>query len=571
MRFARQHRPRWLPYMLWLLATVLVWTAFIMFGSYEYWQHTGNEVIGMGSTLRNGAIAIAGIFALLFVGHWALRNAQSAQASDPTSAPTSSLASAPTEATDPAVATLLAGTDQKYVLEVRSVGLAVDRYYQDDVWRLFNKSPDNHVSVLSQNPKDYPANRDERSVNLKLAASAAFEYAASDAVEYWPLPVIILGPPNGANDGLDMGSGINQARNDAGLGVTLFLWQEDANTASAEHALEDLFTFFDEHPDVPAALIYSVDGTLTRYGWHTPGMPKEPSGHYVPPVPDSMVALLVTRSDRVDKLVRPYAVSDVPEHIDMRDTQYDTIKLWNYFWEETPIYGKVYEKEQADKGVKFPDAPGVMKADWWTAQLPEFWTHITNSGPGQFKPSLYLPVRWTDWQVKQFDDAPVLGYLHRPVHIKLTDDEGRPLKRPAQVEALKQGWDQAVTTLPEGEQPVRVFYDTSLDKEWVIPLTQALHGNPEGIDLNNVEQGYDIGHRVGNTGVSSALVQIGLGTMAGYFDGGASATVNLMPDGDAGIVMISPPDDVTKQDNERRRGKNPFVYRVPGMGDGAPQ
>jgi predicted transcriptional regulator len=42
------------------------------------------------------------------------------------------------------------------------------------------------------------------------------------------------------------------------------------------------------------------------------------------------------------------------------------------------------------------------------------------------------------------------------------------------------------------------------------------------------------------------LVQIGLGLIASYQQGGGNATVNRRPNGMASIVMVSPPDDVTK-------------------------
>lgn len=205
-----------------------------------------------------------------------------------------------------------------------------------------------------------------------------------------------------------------------------------------------------------------------------------------------------------------------------------------------------------------------MKADWWTAKLPALWNQIGNKGPGDFKPSPYLPVRWTNWQLEEFDEAPRLGYLHRPVHVKLADGEGKPLKRTGQVEAVKEGWAKAMATLPAGTKPVRVFYDTTLDREWVIPLTQALHGNAEGIELDHVKEGYDIGRRLGNTGVSSALVQIGLATIAGYEEGGASATVNLTENRDATIVMVSPPNEADKAASTKHRGANPFRARMPG-------
>ncbi|MBM5634562.1 DUF2875 domain-containing protein, partial [Burkholderia pseudomallei] len=57
----------------------------------------------------------------------------------------------------------------------------------------------------------------------------------------------------------------------------------------------------------------------------------------------------------------------------------------------------------------------------------------------------------------------------------------------------------------------------------------------------DVKEGYDIGRRIGNTGISSPLVQIGLGLIASYHEGGASATIHRRPNGTATIVMVSPP------------------------------
>jgi hypothetical protein len=202
-----------------------------------------------------------------------------------------------------------------------------------------------------------------------------------------------------------------------------------------------------------------------------------------------------------------------------------------------------------------------MKTDWWISKLPELWSQIENKGPGDFKPSPFLPVRWANWQIEEFDEAPLLGYLHRPVEIKLTDDNGKELKRTQQVAALLAGWKKAMATLPTGTKPSRVFYDTTSSRDWVIPITQALHDNAEGIDIGDVKEGYDIGRRIGNTGVSSALVQICLATMAGYEDGGASATINLMDDGTASIVMVSPPVEASKANNRQHRGPDPFMYQ----------
>ncbi|WP_243735417.1 type VI lipase adapter Tla3 domain-containing protein [Xanthomonas oryzae] len=514
-----------------------------------------HEKPGEGIDIRNGVLAITALVGLAFGGHW-LWKVRSAVAKDPV---TMASAQATAAAATPH-GRMLAGEGERYVLEVRGLGLAVDRYYQEDTWRLFKDKDDNYLSVLSKDPKDYDPNT--RIGDATIAANASFGYAAKKAVERWPLPVIIIGPPKTIDDGSSMAHAIAYKRQAASLGLTLFLWQEDDNTASAQATLEKLFRFFDEHPDVPEVLLVTQDGEGPRYRWKSPGMPdKRPEAPHVPLLPDSMTALLVARSDRVDRLVRPYAV-DVDDGINKDDTQYDIIKLWNFFWDksdsqEEGSFDAYYRKLAAEKHYASDYPPGTMKADWWIAQLPELWKQISNKGPGEFKPSPYLPVRWARWQLQQFDESPLLGYLHRPVHVPLTDEQGKPLKRTAQVQALRKGWAQAVSALPEDAKPTRVFYDTSLDREWVIPLTQALHGNAEGIELDDKHDGYDIGRRLGNTGVSSALVQIALGIVSGYDDGRTSATVNLTPDGYAGIVMVSPPDKASKA-AAIQHGKHPF-------------
>ncbi|PPV04691.1 hypothetical protein XBLMG947_4115 [Xanthomonas bromi] len=546
--------PSIMRYTLVWLGALLAWVALILFIYYRQWQSTGVEDSGLGNDIRNGVLAITALVGVAFGGHW-LWKVRSAVAKEP-AAMTS--AQATTAAATPH-GRMLAGEGERYVLEVRGLGLAVDRYYQEDTWRLFKDKDDNYLSVLSKDPKDYDPNT--RIGDGEMAASAAFGYAAKAAVERWPLPVIVLGPPTTINDGSTMASGIAYWRQSQSLGLTLFLWQGDANVASAQGTLEQLFQFFDDHPDVPEVLLVSNDSEGGRYGWKSPGLPKQPEGIHVPIMPDSMAALLVARSDRIDRLVRPYAV-DVDDGINKDDTQYDIIKLWNFFWEKRQIFDKQYEEALKAKGVEYPEGPSVPKADWWIAQLPELWKQISNKGPGDFKPRPYLPVRWARWQVQQFDESPLLGYLHRPVHVPLTDDQGKPLKRAAQVEALRKGWGQAVAALPEDAKPTRVFYDTSLDREWVIPLTQALHENAEGIELDDKHQGYDIGRRLGNTGVSSVLVQIALGIVSGYDDGRTSATVNLTPDGYAGIVMVSPPDEASKA--AATHGKHPFYDLLRG-------
>jgi hypothetical protein len=138
-----------------------------------------------------------------------------------------------------------------------------------------------------------------------------------------------------------------------------------------------------------------------------------------------------------------------------------------------------------------------------------------------------------------------------------------------QAKALQAGWLQAVETLPKGQQPVRVFYDTTDNRDAEIALTIALHGlntDGHGLELGNVDEGYDIGRRLGNTGVSGALVEINLATIASYLDGGTSAVLYAGQDGSLTVQMIRPPDDARKEKNRENRGADPFKFGSPSGG-----
>jgi hypothetical protein len=544
-------RPKLWPYALIVAGLAVVWIIYQLLLFDHPWRPTDFEGNNMGNGLRYGLLIIVGAGALAFFGHW-IYKASATENSPSQPVPTPAHVAA-VSSVNADVEKVLSGVGPKYALEIRSIGLAIKGAHQDSVWKQIQDKANNYDSILSQDAKDYGENPGIRKTLSEVATTAAFSYAASEAVHYWPIPVIILGPPVGEQATIfnRAASGIVEGRNAAGLGVTEFLWLDDHNTTSASSAITELFHFFDTHPDVPAALILSQDGMRYRWGV-TPGTPPEPSGPFVPPVPDSMAGLLVARTDRVDSLVRPFVVN-VPTSIDKTATQYDVIKLWNFYWDKNQQF--------ADEAGKPSSDAGTMRADWWTSQLPELWKQIDNKGPGDFKPSPYLPVRWTNWQVEQFDAAPRLGYLHRPVEVRITTGDGTRLKRQEEVQRLQDGWKQAVATLPDGAKPARVFYDTTTDREWVIPLSQALHDNVQGVDIGEVREGYDIGRRIGNTGVSSALVQICLATIAGYEDGSASATVNLVDGKSASIVMVSPPDAASKAINERNRGQDPFRYR----------
>ncbi|MFQ6574052.1 type VI lipase adapter Tla3 domain-containing protein [Pseudomonas sp. UM16] len=449
-----------------------------------------------------------------------------------------------------------------YALEIRGLGVAVDGWHQSSIWRLIQKTNNNFMSIYSQNPEDYRASARSREIKQTINIGAAFKYSAGNAVAYWPIPTFAIAPPKQSED-MSVANYILGGRNAATLGVTLFLWQEAENTTHAQGMLERLFGFFEANPQVPQAFMFSRDGDVTRSAYRVPGTPGLQNVHVVPTVFESMTGLLLSRSERVDRYIRPYA-TDSRENNQNKNT--DLGKLWAFYWKHTREFGAQFEAAERAKGARNPVSPGTMPTTYWHAQFPTLRRTLDNRGPGYFEPSPWLPVRWAQHQLKEFDAAPVLGYLHRPIKVSMVDEQGKRLKPALRAKALQAGWLQALATLPEGEKPLRVFYDSTDNVDAEIALTLALHAlnsDGHGIELGNVDEGYDIGRRLGNTGVSSALVQINLATIASYKDGGVSAVVYAGADGSLSVQMVRPPEAARKTQNQQTRGDDPFVYGMP--------
>ncbi|UBM24115.1 DUF2875 family protein [Pseudomonas sp. p1(2021b)] len=449
-----------------------------------------------------------------------------------------------------------------FALEIRGAGVAIHRDAQSRIWKFIRDKNDRFSSIYSSDPKDYEASLSSRMISRSINARLAFKKSAGESVAYWPIPVFTIGPPKQPAD-TGAASSILMGRNAATLGVTLFLWQDAENTTHAQCMIERLFRFFDDNPMVPQALMVSEDGDITRNSLRVAGTPGLQNDQVVPTVYQNMAGLLVARSDRVSRYIRPFARQQVENN---QNKKTDLGKLWAFYWKYSPQFRKVYEDARRAEGIENPYGPGTMSTAYWHSKLPELWKTISNRGPGHFEPSPWLPIRWAQHQVDEFDASPVLGYLHRPIKVPMQDENGKRLKPALQAKALQAGWLEALDTLPKGHKPVRVFYDTTDNLEAEIALTNALHElntDGHGLDIGNVEEGYDIGRRLGNTGVSSALVQINLASIASYLDGGTSAVVYAGADGSLTVQMVRPPDEARKEKNRKNRGVDPFSYGLP--------
>nr|WP_240794579.1 DUF2875 family protein [Azoarcus sp. DD4] len=435
--------------------------------------------------------------------------------------------------------------DRRFSLEVRGVGLTLDRHRQHRIWETIDRRNDPYNSALSQASKDYEWSSMNRGQDYDKREADAFESALDGWVERWPIPVIVAGPVNHMQPAWRIGRG----RQNGGMAIHLFTVVDQRQGEGADQLVSQLFDFFEQHPQLPAALLLSADSGDLRPG-------RDRDERFVPAVFDSIVAVLVTRSDRVDRDIRPFTV-EVPYDINLEDTEYDVIRLWNDYWDADTDYATL------------PDNQDTMPWQFWHQRQQKLIARIDPDGAqgtlapfwkrtSGFKPNPWVPVRWTKWQMEEYDNAPLLGYLHRPVEVPLDAPSG-PQGDRHRATAMAEGWKQALATLPDGNAPTRLFYDTAGEGRRIIPLALAMgaEATPHPLAIDDPANSYDLTRRLGNTGVSSPFVQLALALMRSYHQGGASATVNLREDARASIIMVRPPDDAQKAANRRR--PDPFV------------
>lgn len=235
-------------------------------------------------------------------------------------------------------------------------------------------------------------------------------------------------------------------RNQATLGDTLFVAERQSNTTHGQEMIEELYSFIAVNNTVPEVLIVSKDGDVVRDGQRpigSPGLPK--FGSRVPVVSESVAGLLLARSDRVDRYLRPFAVNEKENN---QDKPTDLGKLWAFYWQKDKSYSNYYADHERAQQTSDYVGPGTLSSAYWQSQLPELKKQVTNRGPGNFQPSAWLPIRWAGHQIKEFDNSPLLGYLHPPVRVSMRGENGNPLKPALQAKTLQAAWLKAVEELP---------------------------------------------------------------------------------------------------------------------------
>jgi hypothetical protein len=456
---------------------------------------------------------------------------------------------------------------QEYVLEVISLGVTLDKHRQGKVWEALQHGGP-YTTIREMDPRKFAWQATDKTGISGGRLLDAFENAAKPTPMYWGLPSFYAGAPMYKEpDDPVMGlGGDTQA-----TGLAWHLWVNGPwNLAERpDRLLEQVFAFFDEHPDVPFVVVSASDSESFRHRSLPPGSPwPVKDGYYVPKMPDAAAVFVLARRERVEP-VRPYVWTDP----DNKFLQWEFRQMYYKLTESVPTTAKYGDGTSI---ARQPTISEWIKAAAAFAKKPEFHPEghnilrgdakpYENKPPRTWKPTPWFPFPWTTEQLEAFDNLPTLGYLHRPIFVPFRDADGNSIKRREQrQQVLMAGWQKALQTLPDHERekgPARIIAGTNNNKEQLLTLTGMLHqyeseGGP-AIDISKTTQFIDTDRRLGNTGAATFFMQMALGVMGSYKDGGVNAAINLRDPDEASIVFISPaPDD------KRKSQRDPFIHGV---------
>ena len=462
---------------------------------------------------------------------------------------------------------------REYVLEVLSVGITVEQYRQGKLWHALQQGGP-LSSIRESDPKKYPWAELDKLGQTGGRACDALENGADHSPMFWGVPSMYAGGPienplYKPKENWPM-PGLAASADGTGMAWHLFAigpWRLEEHP---DRLLEQAFAFFDAHPDLPYLVLLSTDSDAHRdIAQLSNKEPRVREGYYIPEFSDAAAVFVLARRERVDPL-RPY-VWDDPENDYLQENLREMyIQLEQSVPVPKDLYGDVpimsrqpTVAEWLPAAAEFAKRPVFEKEDGTLLDTFKRWK---NHPPRDWKPTPWFPLPWNRNQMETFDSLPSLGFVHRPVFVKFEDEQRLPVtRRDARQQILEAGWQQALSTLPEARRkagPARIIAAFDNDTEQRIALEGMLHnyaaqGGPE-IDSGKTSQFINTDSRMGNTGAATFFVQMAVGVMGSYIDGGASAAINLRDPTGASIVFISPP----SEEKRKNQGLNVFKHLV---------
>ncbi len=472
---------------------------------------------------------------------------------------------------------------REYVLEVVGLGVTLDKYRQGKLWeRLQMGSP--HSTIRETDGKEYPWKGTDKEGLTGGRNGDALDNGVWDSPDCWGVPVFNAEPPllgKIQDSPLSPVPGIVGDASSNGMTSHLFVLGPRRFAERPDRILDDVFEFFDAHPEVPYVILNSDDNSSLRnifaaspkYGY------AEGDGYFVPAMPDSAVVFVLARRERADVL-RPFIYDDVDseERIEKLNAEGVQRRLNLAYFDlmksvptkdtssnfPSEIGRQPLISEWLAEAAKFAERKDIRRTKQISSLKPQVRTaHLPSP---DWKPTPWFPVPWSKKQFADFDSLPTMGFIHRPVFVNTSDQDGKPLRRRDQRRAaLLAGFNQALSTLSESERasgPARIIASTNNNTEQLIALEGVLHdfaakGGPE-IDSGKTNQFINTDRRLGDTGAATLFMQMAIGVMGSYRAGGVSAAINLRDPSEASIIFISPP---SAEKLHAQRNRNVFRHR----------
>ena len=466
---------------------------------------------------------------------------------------------------------------REYVLEVIGLGVTLDKYRQGKLWEALQKG-NAYASIREQDKEKYTWDAMQRAGIAGGRGGDTLENGARDTPMYFSIPVFNAEPPIFNSRMLDSPEspaiGLAGGYAPSGLHWHLFLSGPRRLSEHPDRILEEVFAFFDAHPDVPYIVLNSEDSMPTRDLYSPDNSPPlTHDGRYIPEMPDASALFVLARRERIDA-VRKFAYDDAPPEDSVDDLNTYGVARRLYLAYDKLMRAVPHPDKKEDPSAFTQRQPSI--AEWLPvaaqfAQRPDIrdtgsfsmvdrLKHKTYHPPKDWQPTPWFPVPFNKEQLAQLDRLPTFGFIHRPTFVRMVDKDGKPLTRRDQREqALQAGWQQALRSLPEAERPAapaRLVAATGGNQAQLLALHKTVLKHAENggteLDSGNTAQWIDTDQRLGNTGAATLFVQMAIGVMGSYRDGGVSAVVNLRNNEEATIVLVSPPSD-----EKRRTQKHP--------------
>ncbi|MYN19961.1 DUF2875 domain-containing protein [Rugamonas sp. FT107W] len=471
---------------------------------------------------------------------------------------------------------------KEYVLEVIGLGVTLDKFRQGALWVALQDG-NAYTTIRDLEPRHYPWTGDDKAIASRVHEGASLENGVLDTPTYWGVPVFNAEIACQNKDCMDRPELPQGGLVSGAMEMHLFVLADRELSERPDRILERIFNFFDQHPDVPYVFLGSADSSELRRHY-SPSSKSSEDGYVVPERPDASALLVLARRERVDA-IRPFSFVDIDEP----KTDIETLNRHGVGRQVYLSYLELQGKVPLPPGSPLAFKGGGRQptsAEWLaeTAKLavrPDIRSAarislgtLTNKLglqqrpqiPTGWKPTPWFPVPWSKEQIDQFDGLPTLGFIHRPVFVKMTDADSKPLQREADRQlALQAGWKEALQTLPERDRsagPARVLVATGNNTRQLLNFHALLrniseNGGPE-IDPSQPTKFIDVDRRLGNTGAATFFVQMAIGVMGSYREGGVSAAFNLRDIDEASIIFITPPPDEKRKTQQHPIGGDVF-------------